>query len=98
MYIYNQFGRFLGGLPHLLFQHQQQQQQTKLGKGGITGGHKYKITRRKASNSIKTKPVGVTRPTTSSVVTGKRFKKKLKPLTKRNIEFLTELGYKVLKN
>lgn len=49
----------------------------------IKSGSSYKIKSRKPSSHIKTKSVRVSRPP---------------KLSKKNIAFLTELGYKVIKN
>lgn len=49
----------------------------------------YKIKRNNSGGIIRKKPVRASR----SIV----HKHKLKPLTKQNIEFLSQLGYKVLK-
>lgn len=82
MYIYNRISRFQG----------RESATTSPLHRYLPANHKngYKIKQRKANNDIKIKSVGVSRPKSSA------RSKKIKPLTKKNIEFLTELGYKLI--
>lgn len=85
MFIYKRFERFRGDLPSFL-----------LDKERLNS---YKIRRGKAIDSIRTKSVDTAR----SISANKKSRttttrnKKLRPLNKENVKFLTELGYKVLK-